>query len=78
MNDIQIGDTVEVLKDDVGFHPTENDFIKQGDRVVVSDVTDSGIWYECTPYNFNSNNKDYISFANVKKVVANQVEVKFR
>jgi hypothetical protein len=71
-DDIQVGDTVEILKDDVGFHPTENRRLKKGDRVVVHLVSNSSIWYKCALNDF------YIYLDDVKKVIPNQVEVKFR
>jgi hypothetical protein len=78
MNDIQIGDTVEVLKDDGGPHPGEHRWLKAGDRVVVKKInTEFGrIYYNCMYRERQM--LCWIYIKNVKKVIPNQVEVKFR
>jgi hypothetical protein len=71
-NDIQPGDTVEFLEDDLGQHPTlSGTFLRKGDRVVVGQVKNNYVVYG-TYDNF------WIHKSCVKKVIPNQVEVKFR
>jgi hypothetical protein len=72
MNDIQIGDTVELLEDSVCFHhQIGNRLFKKGDRVVVVNVGHTGIFYQ-------DDSMCWISKQYIKKVTPNQVEVKFR
>jgi hypothetical protein len=74
-NDIQTGDTVEVLLGGIGFHPTEDRWLKAGDRVVVDFTTTLFVYYKIR----NLGDLGYLDFSQVKKVTPpNQVEIKFR
>jgi hypothetical protein len=75
MNDIQLGDIVEILEDDIGPHPTEDRLLKKGEHVVVSNIGYGCVFYRKQ----NSNYNGWVPLASVrKKVIPNQVEVKFR
>jgi hypothetical protein len=74
MTNIQVGDTVELLRGDVAFHPVEKRYLRAGECVVVSSVNKIGISYRIEQLKI-----DYIvQFDYVKPVTPNQVEVKFR
>jgi hypothetical protein len=70
---IQLGDTVELLNDVAGIHPTEDRNLQKGDRVVVSFVNSIHVWYYTPRWGDQLINK-----STVKKVNANHVEIKFR
>jgi hypothetical protein len=76
-NDIQVGDTVEVVSPPnplFYLHPTiEDRFIQLGDQVVVVRIRDDLIYY------LNVKKQEQGIFCwRVKKVMPNQVEIKFR
>jgi hypothetical protein len=74
-DDIQKGDTVEILVDCVDLpHPLENRLLTKGDRIVVCFATMLFVYYRTN----RSADPYYLSFNHVKKVVSNQVEIKFR
>jgi hypothetical protein len=78
MNAIQVGDTVEVLENNVApycYHPTENRFLQKGDRIVVMDVDSDNVYYAILGYD---ERWYHLPVRFVKKVVSNEVEVKFR
>jgi hypothetical protein len=80
-DDIQVGDTVEVLKDGVGLHPTENRWLKAGDRVVLCGCHTFYVEYcvlSSSPSVLRSTPLYLIDKRHVKKVNPNHVEVKFR
>jgi hypothetical protein len=74
MKILQPGDTVEILEDDLGPHPTEDRMLKTGDRIVLVGCLKFYVEYHHVPSGYvHLVNKRY-----VKKVTLNQVEVKFR
>jgi hypothetical protein len=69
-NDIlQVGDTVEILENNVANHSAGNRWLKQGERIVVAGLYGDWIYYDL----YYVVHKKF-----VKKVMPNQVEVKFR
>jgi hypothetical protein len=76
MTNIQIGDTVEVVEPPTHghyTHPDENRLIRAGDQFVVVKVTLDLVSY----WDFNKKFRGMYRWR-VKKVVPNQVEIKFR
>jgi hypothetical protein len=76
MNDVQTGDTVEVIDAPLYghyYHPTENRPLRNGDRVVVAKITDDFVCY----MDFYKNHRGMFFFR-VRKIIPNQVEIKFR
>jgi hypothetical protein len=70
MNDIQLGDIVEILEDNIASsHHAKQEWLKTGDRIVVSGLCGNWIYY---------GNSCVVHKKFVKKVMPNQVEVKFR
>jgi hypothetical protein len=74
-NDIQPGDTVKIINGPGGFyyHPTERRYLQEGDRVVVTKITNGLIYY----LNF-INREEGLYCWRVQKITTNHVEIKFR
>jgi hypothetical protein len=76
MTNIQVGDTVELIDYPLYehyLHPTENRPLRVGDRVVVSYMSRNYYYYRAV------NNTEFgILHWRFKKVINNQVEIKFR
>jgi hypothetical protein len=74
---IQVGDTVELIytlaRNDGYRHPTENRPLRVGDHIVVTKIT-----YDFIHYRDVNNFERSIYSRLVKKIINNQVEVKFR
>jgi hypothetical protein len=75
-NDIQTGDTVEVVHDCFAYWncgTVKSYYWKQGDRVVVTRTSVLFIYYT------DANQNEWrMLYDDVKKVTTNQVEIKFR
>jgi hypothetical protein len=76
-NDIQVGDTVKLVnfptRSDYYRHPTEDRYLRVGDHIVVTKITLGFIHYRDV-----NNFERGICVWRFKKVISNQVEVKFR
>jgi hypothetical protein len=77
MINIQPGDTVEFLENSTHYnHPTEHRFLKKGDRIVATDVDLNYVYYAIPRFSPNILYK--LSKCLIRKVIPNEVEIKFR
>jgi signal peptidase I len=80
---LQPGDTVEIVKDlFYYYHPIENRYLEKGDRIVVEKTSNDYVFYRVPRYFCDYPNiklwYHHLPVRFVKKVVSNQVEIKFR
>jgi hypothetical protein len=74
MNDIiKVGDTVEVIVNNVHAENGKGEELKPGDQVVVTKIEDHCVYY-CVKINI----MNYLPIKCVKKIIKNQVEIRFR